>query len=160
LNILFPQVELVHSQLKRAKEQKNYILSEDLHHQLLSIYNNPYESNLDLEILENLSNKLHLITISDLKQESLAMHEMVISSGGNDPGESIEKMCMLLKKIKDFVQTQNPVMGTISNSNMLLPDTKMKSHVSVPIPIPDEFRCPISLELMQDPVIVSTGQVI
>jgi hypothetical protein len=28
-----------------------------------------------------------------------------------------------------------------------------------PANIPDEFRCPISLELMKDPVIVSTGQV-
>ncbi|KAJ3683962.1 hypothetical protein LUZ61_013126 [Rhynchospora tenuis] len=152
------QVELVHSQLKRAREQKTDMLSEELHHQLLSIYNKPYESNLDLEILQTLADKLHLVTISDLKQESLAMHEMVVSTGGNDPGESIEKMCMLLKKIKDFVQTRNPVMGTISSPKLLLPDAKMKSHVSVPIPIPDEFRCPISLELMQDPVIVSTGQ--
>lgn len=31
------------------------------------------------------------------------------------------------------------------------PDTSM---------IPEDFRCPISLELMRDPVIVSTGQVI
>lgn len=136
------------------------MVPEELHHELLTIYNNPYESNLDPEVLQNLSDKLHLITISDLKQESLVMHEMVVSSGGNDPGESIEKMCMLLKKIKDFVQTRNPVMGTISNPNVLLPDAKMKSHVSVSILIPDEFRCPISLELMQDPVIVSTGQVI
>ncbi|XP_078180676.1 protein spotted leaf 11-like isoform X2 [Carex rostrata] len=151
-------VELIHSQLKRAKEQKNNPPSEELHRDLLSIYNNPYEINLDEEILQNLSDKLHLITISDLKQESLAMHEMVVSTGGNDPGESIEKMCMLLKKIKDFVQTRNPVMGTIGNPNVMLPDAKMKSQVSVPIPIPDEFRCPISLELMQDPVIVSTGQ--
>lgn len=29
----------------------------------------------------------------------------------------------------------------------------------VPLEIPEDFRCPISLELMKDPVIVSTGQV-
>ena len=27
------------------------------------------------------------------------------------------------------------------------------------VTIPEDFRCPISLELMRDPVIVSTGQV-
>ncbi|KAH7863731.1 hypothetical protein Vadar_021309 [Vaccinium darrowii] len=36
----------------------------------------------------------------------------------------------------------------------------LKSKLSGPSPniIPDDFRCPISLELMRDPVIVSTGQ--
>ncbi|RRT50625.1 hypothetical protein B296_00013797 [Ensete ventricosum] len=93
-----------------------------------------------------------LVTICDLMQESLALHEMVFASGG-DPGENIEKMSMLLKKIKDFVQTQNPEMGTHSDSKPFLLDGKPK----VPI-VPDDFRCPISLELMKDPVIVATGQ--
>ncbi|KAJ4778064.1 U-box domain-containing protein [Rhynchospora pubera] len=154
------QVDLVHSQLKRALHQNSDTLSEDLHHHLLSIYNNPYQSNLDPQILHALANQLHLVTISDLKQESLAMHDMVVSTGGNDPDETIEKMSMLLKKIKDFVQTQNPVIDTVSTPKFLFPDANMNSPVSIPIPIPipDEFRCPISLELMQDPVIVSTGQ--
>ena len=86
---------------------------------------------------------------------------MVTASGG-DPGASIEKMSMLLKKIKDFVQTENPNMDapareknvTASCSGQASADKNHKAPV-----IPDDFRCPISLELMKDPVIVSTGQV-
>jgi U-box domain len=54
----------------------------------------------------------------------------------------------LLKKLKDFVLSENPA---TSKSGAV----KHRSPV-----IPDEFRCTISLELMQDPAIVSTGQVL
>jgi hypothetical protein len=78
---------------------------------------------------------------------------MVASGGGQDPGEHIEKMSMLLKKIKDFVQTQNPEMGPPIGTKLM--DSNGEPR---PVNIPDEFRCPISLELMKDPVIVATGQ--
>lgn len=126
----------------------------ELYSDLLSLYNKSNDTNLDPSTLRRLAENLQLVTVSDLKQESLALHEMVFASGGGDPGESIEKMSMLLKKIKDFVQTQNPEMGTESDVKPFLQDRKPK----VPI-LPDEFRCPISLELMKDPVIVATGQV-
>ena len=125
----------------------------ELYSNLLSLYNKSNDAILDPYTLERLAEQLQLVTICDLTQESLALHEMVFASGG-DPGESIEKMSMLLKKIKDFVQTQNPEMGTRSDSKPFLLDGKPK----VPI-VPDDFRCPISLELMKDPVIVATGQV-
>ncbi|KAJ3680808.1 hypothetical protein LUZ60_015297 [Juncus effusus] len=145
------QVELVQAQLKRASLQTEPP-NKELHQQLLSIYNN---SSNDQNTLESLSLNLHLTTINDLKQESLALHEMVVVS--DDPDEKIEKMSLLLKKIKDFVQTQNPKMGSEVERN---PKTKMKRSVSIPVrvSVPDEFRCPISLELMRDPVIVATGQ--
>lgn len=100
--------------------------------------------------------------IAELTQESLALHEMVASSGG-DPGESIEKMSMLLKKIKDFMQTENPDMDAPTREKSVPANcsghTSTDKNHKVPV-IPDDFRCPISLELMKDPVIVSTGQVI
>ncbi|RWV91094.1 hypothetical protein GW17_00046648, partial [Ensete ventricosum] len=110
------------------------------------------DANVDPSTLRRLAEKLQLLTISDLKQESLALHEMVVASDG-DPGEIIEKMSMLLKKVKDFMQTQNPEMGTPTNKGLLPSNERAKPPV-----IPDDFRCPISLELMKDPVIVATGQ--
>ncbi|KAG2673500.1 hypothetical protein I3843_13G081800 [Carya illinoinensis] len=96
--------------------------------------------------------------IADLTQESLALHEMVAASGG-DPGESIEKMSMLLKKIKDFVQTENPDLDAPPRENSLPPSCSASNDKNHKAPvIPEDFRCPISLELMTDPVIVSTGQ--
>lgn len=99
--------------------------------------------------------------IAELTQESLALHEMVAGSGG-DPGESIEKMSMLLKKIKDFVQTENPNLDAPARSNCITSSgsgqASTEGNHRTPV-IPDDFRCPISLDLMKDPVIVSTGQV-
>ncbi|XVE59243.1 hypothetical protein DITRI_Ditri05aG0030300 [Diplodiscus trichospermus] len=85
----------------------------------------------------------------------------MVSASGGDPGETFEKMSNLLKKIKDFVQTENPNMDAPAREKNLPPSgsgqaTTDGSHRTPAIP--DDFRCPISLELMKDPVIVSTGQ--
>ncbi|CAD5170114.1 unnamed protein product [Musa acuminata subsp. malaccensis] len=144
------QVELVHAQFKRAKERID-TTDPELYADLSSVCHMNADARIDSPILKRLAEKLQMMTISDLKQESLALHEMVDASG--DPGEVIEKMSMLLKRIKDFVQTQKPEMGT-PMSAMVIP-----SHGTSKTPVvPDDYRCPISLELMGDPVIVSTGQ--
>ncbi|KAG4385301.1 hypothetical protein GLYMA_12G063700v4 [Glycine max] len=153
------QVELVLAQFRRAKgrvDEPDVRLYEDM----LSVYNNSSDAATDPSVLSQLAEKLKLMGIADLTQESLALHEMVASSGG-DPGARIEKMSMLLKKIKDFVQIENLVKddnlgGKGIFSKVYGLGTNEKSH-QAPV-IPDDFRCPISLELMKDPVIVSTGQ--
>ena len=154
------QVELVLAQFKRAKGRVE-APDDELYEDLLSLYNKTYDSATDPAVLRRLAEKLQLMGIADLTQESLALHEMVSATGG-DPGASIEKMSMLLKKIKDYVQTENLDMddnvgGKSLSSSCSKQGTNEKSHL-MPV-IPDDFRCPISLELMKDPVIVSTGQV-
>lgn len=140
------QTELVHAQFKRAKGQMD---SPDLQLQRdLAMVSNGNE--LDLETVKRLSEKLSLITINDLKRESIAIHDMVISSGGY-PEERFEMMSFLLKKIKDYVMLGNPDFDISEGEKSVM---RHRSPV-----IPDDFRCPISLELMKDPVIVSTGQV-
>lgn len=145
----FLQVELVHAQLQRAKDRV-HMPDVELYNDLASIYNKSTDlPSIDPSLLHKLADKLQLMSISDLKQESLALHELVAASDGRDPGENIEKMSMLLKKIKDFVLTNNLEMSTTTDD-----DAKHLAPV-----IPDDFRCPISLELMEDPVIVASGQV-
>ncbi|PON85609.1 Neurochondrin [Trema orientale] len=152
------QVELVLAQFRRAKgrvDTPDVELFEDL-----SCLYNSNDAPADPAILKRLVEKLQLVGIDELTQESLALHEMVTASGG-DPGASIEKMSMLLKKIKDFVQTENPNMDAPARENSVPAScsgqaSTDKNH-KAPV-IPDDFRCPISLELMKDPVIVSTGQ--
>ncbi|XP_044506961.1 U-box domain-containing protein 13-like [Mangifera indica] len=153
------QVELVLSQFRRAKGRVD-APDVKLYEDLLSLYNKKNDAEMDTAVIRRLAEKLQLMGIADLTQESLALHEMVASTGG-DPGERIEKMSMLLKKIKDFVQTDNPNLDAPSREKNLSPShfgkaSSDRNH-KAPI-IPDEFRCPISLELMKDPVIVSTGQ--
>lgn len=142
------QVELVHAQFKRAKERPD--TSDDiLFNDLISAYNSSTNDNVDPDIIQRLSEKLQLVTISDLNQESLILHEM---ASGGDPGAVVENMSMLLKKIKDFVQTQDPIGIPASTTN-----PSRDENLTSPV-VPDDFRCPISLDLMKDPVIVSTGQ--
>lgn len=114
----------------------------------------------DPAVVKRLAEKLQLTEIPDLTHESIALHEMVTASSG-DPGESIEKMSMLLKRIKDFVQTESPYAGPPPGESSALPSCTGQGMVKIlkNSIIPDDFRCPISLELMKDPVIVSTGQV-
>lgn len=152
------QVELVLAQFRRAKGRADAPDAE-LNEDLLYLYSSN-DAATDPTILKRVAEKLHLMTIDDLMQESVALTEMASSSGGY-PDEKIEKMCNLLKKIKDFVQTENLLSGSSAEEKSCLPscsgqvstDAGHKSLV-----IPDDFRCPISLELMKDPVIVSTGQ--
>ncbi|CBI31426.3 unnamed protein product, partial [Vitis vinifera] len=139
------QIELVHAQFKRAKgrtDSPDLQLDRDL--EIAQKEKDP-----DPEILRRLSENLQLRTINDLKKESLALHEMVISSSV-DPGDCFAKMSSLLRKLKDYVLTINPEADTSEGEKGFI---KHRSPV-----IPDDFRCPISLELMRDPVIVSTGQ--
>ncbi|CAH8282228.1 unnamed protein product [Eruca vesicaria subsp. sativa] len=146
------QVELVLIQLRRSLGKgggENY--DDELYNDLISLYSGVTDS----EILRRVAEKLQLMTVTDLTQESLALLDMLSSGGGDDPGESFEKMMMLLKKIKDFVQTYNPNLEDVP--------VRPKPSFSKPQDgdeknVPEDFRCPISLKLMSDPVIVSSGQ--
>lgn len=138
------QIELVHAQFRRAKGRRDspdLLLETDL-----AIAQK--DKDIDPSILKRLSEKLHLRTMNDLRKESLAIRDMVISSG-EDLGDCIQTISFLLQKLKDVV-IGNPDKDTPEAEKELI---KHRSPV-----IPDDFRCPISLELMKDPVIVSTGQ--
>lgn len=136
----------MHSQLCRAKESTDSLdlqLNRDLNWAIS-------ENHCDPTILKRILEKLQLKNKNDIMRESVALHEMVIS-GAEDPDVSVEEMSSLLKKLKDFVISENSTSASIEKKNSF---AKHRSPV-----IPDDFRCPISLELMKDPVIVSTGQV-
>ncbi|KAJ9548357.1 hypothetical protein OSB04_020900 [Centaurea solstitialis] len=153
------QVALVLAQFRRAKGRID-APDVELYEELSSLYNKDIDVAEDPAVLRRLVEKLQLTEITNLTHESIALHEMVTASSG-DPGESIEKMSMLLKRIKDFVQTESPSVGSPPGESSALPScadqgTLVKSPKNSVIP--DDFRCPISLELMKDPVIVSTGQ--
>lgn len=147
------------AQFRRAKGRVDAPDAE-LFDDLLCIYNKNNDGANESDVLRRLVEKLQLSGITDLTQESLALHEMVGATGG-DPEESIEKMSMLLKKVKDFVLTVNPNIDSSTAEKPVVASGSGKASEGnqKSLVIPDDFRCPISLELMRDPVIVSTGQV-
>lgn len=152
------QVELVLSQFRRAKGRVD-ASDDELYEDLQSLCNKSSDADANQPALERVAKKLQLMEIPDLAQESVALHEMVASNGG-DTGENIEEMAMVLKMIKEFVQTEDDngeeqKVGVNSRSSG---QTSTAAIQKIPV-IPDDFRCPISLEMMRDPVIVSSGQV-
>ncbi|WOK94907.1 U-box domain-containing protein 12 [Canna indica] len=139
------QIELLHSQLCRAKES---VGSPDL--QLYRDLNMALsENSCDPSILKTISEKLQLKNKNDIIKESVALHEMVVLSDG-ELDVCVEEMSSLLKKLNDCILSEHSTSASIQRKASFV------SHRS-PV-IPDDFRCPISLELMKDPVIVSTGQ--
>lgn len=82
-----------------------------------------------LIVVSNINNLISLVLFSKL---------MIFTNAGN------EKSC------EEFNQ-QPTTMNSNSNSN------RSSSSHSMVLNIPDEFRCPISLDLMRDPVIIASG---
>ena len=146
------QVELVHAQLKRAKGRADFQdieLYNDIS-TILSEESNNAESNA---ILERLAEKLSLKTQSEIKQETQALNQAFTDSKAEGKSERIDDMFLLLNRLKEIA------VNDVTLRDMLETEKNTQTeNLSSPI-IPDDFRCPISLELMKDPVIVATGQV-
>ncbi|CAH2064100.1 unnamed protein product [Thlaspi arvense] len=140
------QVQLLQFQFKRAKERRDEF-DEQLRHDLAMVET---VMDPDPKTLKRLSQELQLSTIDELKKESHAIHEYFLSYDG-DPDHCFERMSSLLKKLVDSATMERSEPDTSSTGSKIIP--RHRSPV-----IPEYFRCPISLELMKDPVIVSTGQ--
>jgi len=161
------QVALVLAQFRRAKEHFDPPGLE-LYEHLLSIYNQSCDVNTELAALRLICEKLKYVSVEDIKQESLALHKMIVDEGGCY-GKSAQRLSMVLKKIEEFLlkESENNGGGCFEKSTQVLlsgdlpphtDETCVKSGCQSPV-VPEEFRCPISLDLMKDPVIISTGQV-
>ncbi|KAK9164940.1 hypothetical protein Scep_000131 [Stephania cephalantha] len=142
------QVELMRMQLKRAKrrtETQDIELAMDL----MVVLSKEDDRNADSAILERLANKLELHTIPDLKTETVAVRKLVKDRSGQNM-ESTQQIINLLTKFKQIA-------GFDEISSVFLSAPKSLERCPSLI-IPHEFLCPITLEIMTDPVIVASGQ--
>ncbi|GMN50091.1 hypothetical protein TIFTF001_019243 [Ficus carica] len=142
------QVELMHMQLRRARrrsETQDMELAMDL---MVVFSKKKDDRNADSAILERLANKLELHTIADLKEEAEAVRELVKRRRHN--AESLQQITDLLVKLREIAGINEALLvdGSVSKSLKRCPSSL----------IPHEFLCPITLEIMTDPVIVASGQ--
>ncbi|KAL8202116.1 hypothetical protein R6Q57_011263 [Mikania cordata] len=144
------QVELMCMQLKRAKQQmdsQDMELTMDMR-AVLSFYDDQIA---ECESIEKLANRLPLNTLEDLRIETVAIRKLVKERRGQN-AEGTQNIIDLLDKFKRF--------AGIEQVNVLddpLPcNRSLRKCTSIAIPF--EFLCPITLEIMRDPVIVATGQ--
>jgi hypothetical protein len=145
------QVELTRMQLKRAKKRSD-TQDIELAMDMMVVFSKKDDRNADSAILERLAIKLELHAIPDLKAEEIAVRKLVKERGVQN-AESIQQINDLLGKFKQIAGVDETIVldGPFSSKSL----QRCRSLL-----IPHEFLCPITLEIMVDPVIVATGQVI
>jgi hypothetical protein len=145
------QVELMNAQLMRCKKRtdtQDMELSMDI---MVILQNKEDERNADRAILERLAKKLELQTLAELRAETKAIKKIINERNGQQ-GDSTKQIIDLLNKFKEIAGVdEKNVLGDVSMPRSL---DKCPSLM-----IPNDFLCPITLEIMTDPVIVASGQV-
>ncbi|GAV63479.1 U-box domain-containing protein/KAP domain-containing protein, partial [Cephalotus follicularis] len=142
------QVELMAMHLRRAKRRTD-TQDIELAMDMIVVFSKTDERNADSAIIERLAKKLDLHTSEDLKMETIAVRNLVKDRGCLN-AETVQHVIDLLNKFKQVAGMevvdilQDPVMPKM---------TKCPSLV-----IPHEFLCPITLEIMTEPVIIASGQ--
>lgn len=151
LHLNLVQVELLRTQIKRAKKRtdtQDIVLAMDM---MVALSTKDDDRNADSAILERLANKLELQTITDLKVEAIAVRKLIRERNGRN-AESTQQILNLFTKFQHI--------AGLEESNLLDDPAALKVLEKSPsLSVPNEFLCPISLEIMTDPIIVASGQV-
>ncbi|PWA81806.1 plant U-Box 15 [Artemisia annua] len=148
------QIELLRKQLQGAKRRED-TLDIELAMDMMIIFSKNDERNADIAILERLAKRLDLYAIGDLEIETVAVKKLIKERGTTKHVESTEQIVDLLKKFKQVAgfDENNGAVKVLDDSPTLRCLERCRSML-----IPHEFLCPISLEIMTDPVIIATGQ--
>ncbi|EXC04705.1 U-box domain-containing protein 13 [Morus notabilis] len=168
------QVELLHKQAKRAEL---YIDLRELQRreELLQLMatNNENSSKkkgfLDFGKVREILSSIGLRTPLDYEEEILKLEEEVkkqAGTGGLIVVSNINNLISFVSYCKSMIFIDEPERpkeelkrssSCSSSSSLNKKFDRSSSSQSVVANIPDEFRCPISLDLMRDPVIVASG---
>ncbi|GAB2289297.1 U-box domain-containing protein 15 [Dionaea muscipula] len=143
------QVELMRVQLKRAKRRTD-TQDMELAMDMMVVFSKEDDRNADIAMIKRLAKNLELHTVEDLNEESVAVRKLAKEKGGKY-AENIQKIINVLNKFKQIAGIEE----TDLFEDPVKPEEPVKCH---PLDIPQEFLCPITLEIMTDPVIVATGQ--
>uniref|UniRef100_A0A0E0LFV5 RING-type E3 ubiquitin transferase n=1 Tax=Oryza punctata TaxID=4537 RepID=A0A0E0LFV5_ORYPU len=145
------QVELINTQLKRSKKRtdtQDMELAMDL---MVILQSKEHDgNNADRPILDRLAKRLQLQSLADLRAETMAIKKLISERAGQQ-SDSTNQMVDLLHRLKAIAGVdEKNILGDVSIPKYL---EKCPSLM-----IPNDFLCPISLEIMTDPVIIATGR--
>ncbi|PAN22262.1 hypothetical protein PAHAL_4G007400 [Panicum hallii] len=143
------QIELINAQLKRCKKRSD-TQDMELSMDFMMIIQNKEDGKADRAILERLAKKLELQSLADLRAETMAIKKLINERNGQQQ-ESTKHIIELLHKFKEIAGIdEKNILGDVSIPKYL---EKCPSLM-----IPNDFLCPISLEIMTDPVIIASGR--
>ncbi|XP_038884258.1 U-box domain-containing protein 1-like [Benincasa hispida] len=163
------QVELLHSQAKRLELSVN---ARELQRrdELLQLMSNNKERNYKNKGLAEVGKvkevfvSVGLRSMMDCDEEISKLEAEALKqagTGGIIVVSNINNLISLVKHAKTviFSKTENENDGGKFNLKFLHSNKHLdhSSSSNSLVPIPDDFRCPISLDFMRDPVIISSG---
>ncbi|XP_024401002.1 U-box domain-containing protein 13 isoform X1 [Physcomitrium patens] len=186
------QVDLVRSQLKRAKGRVDNHDSQ-IHSSLVAVLHEKEDSSAGFEELQMLAEKLELRTPAAIRQENQALQEMMLEKQNLGDDNHEQEMCFqqlftVLRKLTSILPPEEsdedtPELDRVNIAAGVYVSKATKHHAEIRAGlgiegrgsqisdvesagaekakmqvVPDDFKCPISLDLMKDPVIVATGQ--
>ncbi|KAI4336700.1 hypothetical protein L6164_015193 [Bauhinia variegata] len=143
------QLELMCVQLRRAKRRTD-TQDIELAMDMMVVFSKKDDRNADSAIIERLAKKMELYTVEHLKIETVAVKKLAEERNGQN-AESTQQIICLLNKFRGIAGMEE----TNVIDDPVMPRTLEKCTSLV---IPHEFLCPITLEIMTDPVIVASGQ--
>lgn len=138
-------------QLRRARKRTD-TQDIELAMDMMVVFSKKDDRNADRAIIERLGKKLDLHSVEDLKIETIAVRNLIKEKGVQNV-ESSQQIIDLLNKFRQIAGMEE----TNVIDDPVIPKMFTKSPSLM---IPNEFLCPITLEIMSDPVIVASGQVI
>ncbi|KAK9118222.1 hypothetical protein Scep_016315 [Stephania cephalantha] len=150
------QVGLVKSQLRRASERYAFVSPRVLPR----AQSQPLDRELDLLSSGGVI-QTWIDNVDNLRHDSQMELDITIKASGMI-GSCIDQAVYGLEGLRTFScspVSPKPVKVDVPKAKKFASSMSSEENVKAEsVPIPDDFRCPISLELMRDPVIVSTGQ--
>lgn len=154
-------MELVRAQLRRATA-RNGSLNSKAFGVISWIFSRtlPSPNEDDSLVLSRVVGNCKIEKIGMAVQNFQEMVDMVAELYAKS-GHNVERMKYVLDWLNNPALSNAPKTSEFNNEKDKSVNNKSLEEIKEPdFPtIPDDFRCPISLELMRDPVIVATGQV-
>ncbi|KAF1892541.1 hypothetical protein Lal_00011007 [Lupinus albus] len=143
------QLQLMHMQLRRVRNRTD-TQDIELAMDMMVVFFEEDDRNADSAIVERLAKKLQLHSVNDLNIETVAIRNLARERKGQN-AESTQRIINVLNKFKRFAGMEE----TNVIDDPIVPKMLQKCKSLI---IPHEFLCPITLEIMIDPVIVASGQ--
>lgn len=163
------QVELLHKQAKRAElfvDHNEILLRHELV-QMMAIHNEKNKKNkgfIDFKRMSDLLGGIGLRSPLDFEEEISKLEaeaEKQAGTGGLIVVSNINNLISLVSLSKATVFSANEFQMTCGDmKKQKMPIKRRYDHdqsLSHSFDVPDEFRCPIALDLMNDPVIIASG---
>ncbi|KAL5079563.1 hypothetical protein RYX36_007984 [Vicia faba] len=144
----------MHVQLRRARRRTD-TQDIELSMDMMVVFSGEDDRNSYSAIVERLTKKLELHYVKDLEVETVVVGYLARERKGHQE-ESTYKIIGLLNQYKRIACMEET--GVVIDDDPAMPNKMFGRSTS--LNIPHEFLCPITLEIMTDPVIVAIELVI